>query len=166
NSPIQESDVIVLDVGAEVQHYAADIARTISQAPITGRTSDVWRAVADTQDYAFSLIKPGVMPYEYETAVEQFIGEKLLELGILKTITRDGIRRYFPHATSHFLGLDTHDTGNYRAPWQAGMVIAVEPGIYLPDENIGVRLEDDVLITETGYELLSNACPRELTTVQ
>jgi len=163
---IEPEDLVVVDIGAEVEHYAADVARTISQSPISGRKADVWRAVAEAQDYAFSLIKPGVMPLDYEKDVEKFIGDKLLQLGVIKEASRENIRRHFPHATSHFLGLDTHDTGDYRAPWQAGMVLACEPGIYIPAEQIGVRIEEDVLITETGCEVLSKACPRALTPVQ
>ncbi len=163
---VNKDDLIVMDVGAEVEHYAADITRTVSQTPITGRKAEVWRAVAAAQDYAYSLIKPGVMPLDYEKAVETFIGERLMELGVIQEATRENIRRHFPHMTSHFLGLDTHDVGDYRAPWQAGMTLAVEPGIYLPEENIGVRIEDNVLITETGCEILSRACPRELSPVQ
>jgi Xaa-Pro aminopeptidase len=166
NGPIASDDLIVLDIGAEVEHYAADVARTVSQTPLTGRKAEVWRAVAAAQDYAYGLIKPGVLPLDYEKAVERFIGERLMEIGAIQEPTRESIRRHFPHMTSHFLGLDTHDVGDYRAPWQAGMVITCEPGIYLPEEGIGVRLEDDVLITENGCEVLSKACPRELTPVQ
>lgn len=166
NGLVSPNDLIVMDVGAEVEHYAADVTRTVSQTPITGRKAEVWRAVAAAQDYAYSLIKPGVMPLDYEKAVETFIGERLLELGTIQEATRENIRRHFPHMTSHFLGLDTHDVGDYRAPWQAGMTLAVEPGIYLPEENIGVRIEDNVLITETGCEILSRACPRSLSPVQ
>jgi len=166
NGPIKHNDLIVLDVGAEVEHYAADITRTVSQVPITGRKADVFKAVASAQAYALSLIKPGIMPLDYEKAVETYIGEELQKLGVTKDNSHESVRRYFPHATSHFLGLDTHDVGNYRAPWEAGMVITCEPGIYLPEEEIGVRIEDDILITKNGCEVLSKACPQALTPVQ
>ncbi|HEY4160561.1 MAG TPA: aminopeptidase P N-terminal domain-containing protein [Candidatus Saccharimonadales bacterium] len=166
NGPVTEDDLIVLDVGAEVEHYSADITRTVSQVPITGRKAAVWKAVAAAQDYAYSLVKPGALPRDYEQALEKFIGRELQKLGVIKDTSSEEIRHFFPHMTSHFLGLDTHDVGDYQAPWQAGMVITVEPGIYLPEEGIGVRIEDDVLITETGCEILSQSCPRELTTVQ
>ena len=166
NGSIKRGDLIVLDVGADVEHYAADVTRTVSQTPITGRKAAVFKAVASAQDYALSLIKPGVLPFDYEKAVEKFIGEQLKGLGVIEDDAREHIRRYFPHATSHFLGLDTHDVGNYREAWQAGMVITCEPGIYLPEEGIGVRLEDDVLITENGHEVLTKACRRALTSVQ
>jgi Xaa-Pro aminopeptidase len=78
---------------------------------------------------------------------------------IINTIDRESVRKYFPTATSHFLGLDTHDIGDYRAPLQPGMVLTVEPGIYIPEEGIGVRIEDDVLITEAGNKNLSAKLP-------
>jgi Xaa-Pro aminopeptidase len=94
--------------------------------------------------------------------MEEFVGEKLRELGLIKTIDHDNVRHYFPHATSHFLGLDTHDSGDYDHPLEPGVVVAVEPGIYIPEESIGVRIEDDVLITAEGNEVLSGKLPRVL----
>lgn len=163
---IQSDDLIVLDIGAEVEHYAADLTRTVSKTPLEGRRAEVFNAVARVQDFAMTLIRPGTLSRDYEKAVEENMGEELRRLGLIRTATTAEVRRYFPHATSHFLGLDTHDVGDYRAPWQAGMVITCEPGIYIPEEGLGVRLEDDVLITETGHTVLSTACPRELTPVQ
>jgi Xaa-Pro aminopeptidase len=166
NGRITMDDLIVLDVGAGVEHYSADITRTVSKTPITGRKADVWKAVAAAQDYALSLIKPGASFREYEIAVETFVGKELRKLGVVDDLERTSIRHYFPHATTHFLGLDTHDAGDYRHEMQPGMVITCEPGIYLPEEQIGVRLEDDILITETGHKVLSDACPRKLTPVE
>jgi Xaa-Pro aminopeptidase len=166
NGPIHPQNLIVLDVGAEVEHYAADVSRTVSQQPITGRAAEVFRAVAAVQDFALSQIKPGVMPAAYEKSVEVFMGEQLRRLGLITSSKREDIRRYFPHATSHFLGLDTHDTGDYRQPFQENIVITCEPGIYLPEEQIGVRIEDDILITADGCRVLSATCPRELSPVQ
>ena len=164
--PIEPGDAIIIDIGAVVEHYAADVARTVSRRPLTGRYAEVFHAVTAVQDFAISQIKPGVMPLDYEKAVEAYMGEQLLKLGVITDATRDNIRHYFPHATSHFLGLDAHDAGDYRAPWQENMVITCEPGIYLPEEGIGVRIEDDILITADGAQSLSSACPRELTKVQ
>jgi Xaa-Pro aminopeptidase len=126
----------------------------------------VFKAVAAAQDYALSLLKPGLVAREYETAVETFVGKELISLGVIAEAKRENIRRYFPHATSHFLGLDVHDVGDYRKPLEPGMVLTCEPGIYIPEEQIGVRIEDDILITETGHTVLSSACPRELTPVK
>jgi len=154
---------LVLDVGAQADYYAADITRTviIGGAP-TKRQQQVYDAVKDVQDYAFSLLKPGVVIREYEKQIETYMGEKLRELGLIKTIDADKVRHYFPHATSHFLGLDTHDSGDYDHPLEPGVVLKVEPGIYIPEEQLGVRIEDDILITEDGIKNLSGHLPREL----
>jgi Xaa-Pro aminopeptidase len=90
------------------------------------------------------------------------MGEKLRELGLIKIISSDAVRRYYPHAASHFLGLEVHDIGDYNAPLAADMVLTVEPGIYIPAESIGVRIEDDVLITKDGNKVLSARLSREL----
>ena len=166
DGPVAQDDLIVVDVGAEVEHYAADISRTISKQPITGRRADVFRAVESVQDYALGLLKPGVLLRDYEQAVEQYMGDQLIQLGLIANNNHAAVRHYFPHATSHYLGLDTHDTGDYSQPLQAGMVVTCEPGIYIPEDQIGVRIEDDVLITGTGNQVLSAACPRRLTPVQ
>lgn len=159
---IKPGDLLVLDTGAEVENYAADITRTVSSRPATDRQQAIHEAVRAVQKYAFGLIKPGALPVEYEKAVAIYMGQQLRKLGIIRDDSHESIRRYFPHATSHFLGLDAHDAGDYRAPYQPGMVITVEPGIYVPEEGIGVRIEDDVLITETGIRILSEGCPRDL----
>lgn len=156
-------DLLILDVGAEADFYAADIARTVVPGgKPTRRQQLVHQAVKDAQDHAYSLLKPGVVMRQYEKQMEEFMGEKLRELGLLKTITPEGVRHYFPHATSHFLGLDTHDAGDYEVPLEPGVILTVEPGIYIPDESLGVRIEDNILITETGNENLSAALSREL----
>ncbi len=162
NGPLILGQLTILDIGAEVEHYAADISRTISARKPTTRQLAVHTAVVEVQDYALSLLRPGTDMLTYEKSVSEKLGEKLQQLGLIKTLDRTDIHRYFPHATSHFLGLDTHDVGDYRKPLEAGMVITCEPGIYIPEEGIGVRIEDDVLITSTDNEVLSAACPREV----
>ncbi|HEX7963541.1 MAG TPA: aminopeptidase P N-terminal domain-containing protein [Candidatus Saccharimonadales bacterium] len=164
DAQLSSDELVVLDVGAACDHYVADISRTIS---LNGRASrrqqQVYEAVCEAQDYAYSLLKPGVKIREYEKEMEHFVGEKLRELGLIKSITSEAVReQFFPHATSHFLGLDAHDAGDYDEPLKPGVVITVEPGIYIRDEAIGVRIEDDVLITETGCDVLSKKLPREL----
>jgi len=165
NGPITPDNLIVLDVGAEVEHYAADVTRTVSQQALTGREAAVFEAVEAIQDYALSLLQPGTLLRDYEQAVEAETGRQLQALGLIKQATHEHIRRYFPHATSHFLGLDTHDVGDYQKPLEPGMVLTCEPGIYIPEEGIGVRIEDDILITPKGHRNLSAACPRRLTPV-
>lgn len=161
NGPITSGDLIVLDVGASVDHYAADITRTVSSQPLTGRPAEIFQAVLETQEYALSQLRPGVLPIDYERVVETYMGEQLKALGLITEPTHEQVRRYFPHATSHFLGLDTHDVGDYRKSYQEHMVITCEPGIYVPEEGIGVRIEDDICITADGVKILSGACPRD-----
>jgi len=151
-----------MDVGAEYQHYAADITRTISLSAPSRRQQAVHAAVLDVQAYGFSLLNPGVDLKEYEQSIEQYMGEKLRELGLIKTIDHESVRAYYPHATSHFLGLNVHDVGDYSRPLEVGNVLTVEPGIYIPAEGIGVRIEDDVLVTDTGIEILTDRLPRTL----
>lgn len=146
---------MLLDVGAYYQHYAADISRTIVPAGHK-RYQTVYEAVQAVAAQAMDYLKPGVMMREYEQAVEGYMGEQLRRLGLIKKLDRADIRRYFPHATSHFLGIDVHDTGDYELPLSEGVVLAVEPGIYIPEEGIGVRIEDNVLITAKGCLNLSS----------
>lgn len=151
---LQEKQPILLDVGATFSHYAADISRSwFIDAP--KRHQAVHSAVVEVADYAKSLLKPGVLLKEYEQDIEHFMGEKLRALGLIKNIDHESVRQYFPHATSHFLGIDVHDVGDYELPLESSVVLTVEPGIYIPAEGIGIRIEDDVLITETGHENLS-----------
>lgn len=163
DAPLATGDLLLLDVGAKTDHYSADIARTVVLGGNpTKRHLQVHEAVKESQHYAFSLLKPGVMLREYEKQMESFVGEKLRELGLIKTIEKSAVRQFFPHATSHFLGLDTHDGGDYDVPLAPGVVLTVEPGIYIPNERLGIRIEDDILITENGNRILSEALSREL----
>ena len=106
-------------------------------------------------EFACSLLKQGANLNTYEEAVMHYAGEKLRELGLIRTISKETVREFYPHATSHFLGIDTHDVGDHDAPLVAGMVLTVEPGIYIAQEGIAIRLEDTVLITEGGNINLS-----------
>jgi Xaa-Pro aminopeptidase len=153
-------ELLLCDVGAEYHHYAADITRTVGLGDMSHRQIAVFQAVGEVQDYALSLLRPGVVLKQYEQKVEQFLGEKLRALGLIKSIDHVAVREYYPHATSHFMGLNVHDVGDYERPLEPGVVLTVEPGIYIKAEGIGIRLEDDVLITENGNEVLSQRLPR------
>jgi len=166
DNPVRDGDLIVLDIGAGVEHYAADITRTVVRGRANDRQRAIFDAVASVQQYALSLLKPGTLLREYEHRVVDRVGKELVSLGLIASPSEDAIRHYFPHATSHFLGLDTHDVGDYSQALRPGMVLTCEPGIYIPEEGIGVRLEDDVLITESGHTVMSDACPRTLGSVQ
>lgn len=160
HSAIAAREMVLIDIGAEYDHYASDISRTFLPRNPTKRQLQVIEAVKEVQDFAFNLVKPGALIKENERLVEHFMGEKLRELGLIKTINRETVRHYFPHATSHFLGLDAHDVGDYTKPLAVGTVLTVEPGIYIPEENIGVRIEDDLLVTKNGYQNLSKSLER------
>lgn len=159
---LASSELIVLDVGADFSQYSADITRTVISGEPSKRQEAVFNAVLDVQNYAMGLLKPGVYPHHYEQQVVAYMGEKLRELGLIKVITEETVRTYFPHATSHFLGINTHDAGDYERLLEPGIVMTVEPGIYIPEEGIGVRIEDDVLVTVTGIQNLSEKLPRKL----
>jgi Xaa-Pro aminopeptidase len=159
DAPIDSGAFLLIDVGAEVSGYAADITRTFAINQPNKRQQAVLDAVVEVQEFAKAELRPGVFMKEYETKVGQFMGEKLRELGLIKLIEKEELRKYYPHATSHFMGLDVHDVADYDRPLEAGMVLTVEPGIYISAEGIGVRIEDDVLVTATGIEVLSGKLP-------
>lgn len=162
NDALRKNELLLFDVGAEVGSYAADISRTFSRGVASKRQKQVHRAVCDVQDYAYSLLKPGVMIREYEKQIREFMGEKLRALSLIDNLDPAEIRKYYPHSTSHFLGFDVHDVGDYDRPLEPGVVITVEPGIYIPEEGIGVRIEDDVEITDSGIRILTDKMPRDL----
>jgi Xaa-Pro aminopeptidase len=163
NGQIKPGELIVIDCGAEVEHYSADITRTVIAGDNPSkRQQAVHAAVLDVQNYALSLIKPGILMRDYEKQIENYMGEKLRELNLIKTITSENVREYYPHATSHFLGLNVHDVGYYDEPLPVNSIITVEPGIYIKEESIGVRIEDDVLLTESGVKVLSSKLPSGL----
>lgn len=160
---LSADELVLMDVGAEVEHYAADITRTVSLSGSPSRRQQaVHAAVIEVQDFALSLLKPGVMLRDYEQQIEHFMGEKLRELGLIKIISHEEVRKFYPHATSHFLGLNVHDAGEYDRPLEAGVVMTVEPGIYIPAEGIGIRIEDDVYVTPKGPRVLSGKLSTDL----
>jgi Xaa-Pro aminopeptidase len=162
NDKLVKSGLVLCDVGAEVEHYAADITRNYALGKPTSRQLDVHAAVTEVQQFAFSILKPGMLMRDYEQSIEDFMGEKLKQLKLIKTINHDNVRKYYPHSTSHFMGLNVHDVGDYRQPLQVGVVMTVEPGIYISDESIGVRIEDDILLTTNGPKILSDKLPKSI----
>ncbi len=148
---IKEGDLFLMDIGAEFDHYAADVSRTI---PVSGKFSPEQRKIYDivlkAQKAAMAEVKPGA-----------YIRENI-HAEAKRIIEEAGFGEYFIHGTSHFIGLDVHDVGDYGQPLKAGMVISVEPGIYVPETGIGVRIEDEVLVTKNGFKLLTGNIPREI----
>ncbi|WP_375438281.1 aminopeptidase P N-terminal domain-containing protein [uncultured Hymenobacter sp.] len=172
DKPRLGNDLVLMDCGAEYHGYTADVTRTV---PPSGKFSaaqrQLYELVLAAQDAAIRECKPGNEFQAPNKAAQQVVSEGLMKLGIIQK--PEEMRRYFPHGTSHYLGLDVHDRGNY-GPLKAGNVITVEPGVYIPEGspcdkkwwNIGVRIEDDVLITATGAENLSKEAPRTVAEVE
>ncbi|NDC22191.1 M24 family metallopeptidase [bacterium] len=162
NSDLDKKELLLIDIGAEYNHYAADLTRTFSLSTPTKRQQAVYDAVLDVQNYAISLLKPGVLLDDFENDIEHYMGEKLRELGLIKTINHDNVRKYYPYYSSHFLGLNVHDSGLHDRPLEPGVVLTVEPGIHIDHEGIGIRIEDNIVITEDGNTVLSQKLPKRL----
>ena len=153
---MEDGDLVVIDIGAEYGYYTADVTRTI---PIGGRFTDRQRAIYDlvlaTQQAVIDSIRPGATFRGLSTIARRYMREHSNDL-----CGEAGCDAYFIHAFGHWLGMDVHDVGDYRTPLAPGMVLTVEPGIYLPEEDLGVRIEDDVRVTRDGHDVLSGAAPR------
>ena len=158
NQQCQDGDVILLDVGAEYANYASDLTRCLPvNGRFTARQKAVYNAVLHVKNEAQKLLVPGMMMAEYHKQVGALMEEQLVGLGLIsmediKTQNPDwpAYKKYFMHGTSHFLGLDTHDVGLWHEPISAGMVFTCEPGIYIPEEGLGIRLEDDLVVQSSG----------------
>lgn len=150
---------VLVDAAYSYLGYCADISRTYCVKP-GKRFMQIQQAVAEVQKHAIGLLKPGITLAEYEKSVNEFMGEKLKNLKLIKKSDGKSIKQYYPHSTSHFLGLDAHDAGDPDQPLEPGMVLSCEPGIYVAEESIGVRIEDVVLISDKGSEVLSVKLPK------
>lgn len=159
---LRSRDMVLIDIGARVGGYSADITRTYCPNP-TKRQKAVHSAVEKAEQDIIALIAPGLPIAEYIEAVDTIMKQALHELGLLDDLNDyETYRKYFPHAISHGLGIDTHDSLGRPRYFEPGMVLTVEPGIYIPEEAIGVRIEDDILVTTTGHENLSARLPTSL----
>lgn len=150
---MEAGDVVVVDIGAEYAGYSADVTRTY---PVSGKFSarqrEIYQIVLDAQKAALAQVKPGATIGEIHRAAMAHIRSK-------------GYEKNFIHGTSHHIGLDVHDVGSTARPLEPNMVVTVEPGIYIPEEQLGIRIEDDVLVTPTGYRMLSTF-PREIAEIE
>ena len=165
----QKGDLVLIDFGAEFANYAADVTRTL---PVNGKFSkrqkEVYNAVLKIQKAAIKMLKPGNTLEKYQNAVVKLVEAELIRLGVLKSADikkqpKDAplYKKFFPHGTSHHLGLDVHDFGDRYRKFAPGMVFTCEPGIYIRDEAIGVRIENDILISSKGPVDLTKTIPRE-----
>jgi Xaa-Pro aminopeptidase len=169
NRQCQAGQALLLDIGADYANYASDLTRVI---PVSGRFTQrqrqVYDAVLCVQRHAIGLLQAGMTFSNYNASVGLAMQEALIELGLISSAEvkaqnpdNPAYKKYFMHGTSHFLGIDVHDVGYFHEPMQAGMVFTVEPGIYIPEEGIGIRLENDVLITLNGVDDLMAKIPIE-----
>jgi len=166
NKQCLDGDVILLDVGAEYANYASDLTRCVPvNGRFTARQKQVYNAVLNVKKEAEKLLVPGTILADYHKEVGNIMERQLLDLGLIdQTDIKNqkpewpAYKKYFMHGTSHFLGLDTHDVGIWNEPIQAGMVFTCEPGIYIPEEGLGIRLEDDLVVQASGapFNLMRN----------
>lgn len=159
NMPLSDG-LLLVDAGARYGGYAADITRTYGVGDLTDRHRAVHQAVVAAQREIIALLRPGLLIAEYHDRVDEIMRKTLLSLNLLHEDA--DYRKYFPHAISHGLGIDVHDSLGGPSEFAPGMVITVEPGIYISEESIGVRIEDDILITDKGHENLSARLSTEL----
>lgn len=161
NHELKKNDLVVVDIGAEYGYYASDITRTYPVGgKFTKRQREIYEAVLNTQNYIESLAKPGMYlknPQRPELSLHH------LAVKYLETL---GFAQYFCHGIGHYLGLDVHDVGDYSTPLEEGDVFTIEPGIYIAQENLGVRIEDDYVITEDGAVCLSFDLPKSVDEIE
>lgn len=158
NQQCKDGDILLLDSGADYANYASDMTRTIPvNGKFTARQKAVYNAVLHVMKEAKKLLAPGVKLMEYHAQVGQIMERELVNLGLLSMAdiknqnpAWPAYKRYFMHGTSHFLGIDVHDVGMRYEPMQAGMTFSCEPGIYIKEESLGIRLENEILITKDG----------------
>lgn len=185
NQQIADGDLVLIDAGAELDCYAADVTRTF---PVNGQFStpqkEIYSIVLDAQQQAIESIKPGVAYDHFHTVATDVLIEGLQSLGLLQGTLEEimqsqSYKRFYMHKTGHFLGMDVHDVGLYKEGQQwlalrAGMVVTVEPGLYIPDDDdipevyrgIGVRIEDDIVVTDTGALNLTQGAPKTIAEIE
>ena len=165
NCRIEEGQLVLMDVGAAYSNYSADITRCFPVSPsFSERQKQIYQLVLDAQKEIIEMIRPGVSLMDLQVKTRELLAESALAIGLIKDL--DEITKYYMHGVSHFLGMDTHDLGGRNAILEEGNVITVEPGIYIPEENLGVRIEDDVLVTKDGHRVLSHNIPKEISEIE
>lgn len=156
DAKLKKRELLLLDIGARQGGYVADITRTYAMGEPTKRQREVHAAVQSAQAEIIKLLRPDLSVEQYQRDVDKIMAGALLSLGLMKASDDEtNLRKYFPHAISHGLGVDVHESLGAPRFFQPGMLLTVEPGIYIPEEGIGVRIEDDILVTEKGRTNLS-----------
>jgi Xaa-Pro aminopeptidase len=165
NSPLNKEDLILFDLGVEYKEYCSDISRTF---PVGGKFSETqkkyYELVLKANKETIKIIKPGITWDELNKISRDILAKGLIELELIKDESE--LSKYYFHGIGHHLGLDVHDTAHYQSPLEVGSVITIEPGLYIKELGIGIRIEDDILITETGYENLSSDIIKEVEEIE
>jgi Xaa-Pro aminopeptidase len=165
DAQIKDGDVVVMDVAGEYGDYASDITRTVpANGKFTPRQREIYEIVLGAQNAAIDAVKPGASIYGGSVDLNAISRKYIATHG--KDLHGEPLDKYYIHGLSHHVGLDVHDPGSTTRPLQPGMVITIEPGIYIPEENLGVRIEDDVLVTEQGREILTKRLPRTIPEIE
>ena len=165
-------ELLLMDFGANYGGYCADLTRTIPvSGKFTKRQKEVYTACLNVFKYAKSIIQPGLSWEEYNKKIGIKMTEELCNIGLidsseLENPSSTAFRKYFMHGTSHFLGLDVHDVGDRSKIFKSRMLLTCEPGIYIPEENIGIRIENDFLITKNGVKDLMENIPIEIEDIE
>ena len=161
DTKIDEDTMVLCDVGAACYGYSADVTRTFPIGEkFAPRCKEVYQEVLNVQKEIIAMIKPGVSMRQLNEKTNELITKACYKLNLIKEDSQ--FRKYYMHSIGHHLGLDTHDVGARDSVLAPGMVVTVEPGIYISEESIGVRIEDDILVTEKGHKVLSQAIPKEV----
>lgn len=165
NDLINDEELILFDLGVSYEGYASDISRTFPvNGKFTKRQKEYYEIVLNANKKVIEFIKPGVTNEEVNNYAKKLLAEGLIKLGKIKTA--EELSKYYYHSIGHFLGLDVHDVGHYTKPFAEGQIFTVEPGLYIKEENIGIRIEDDILITKDGNINLSEAIIKEVTDIE
>jgi Xaa-Pro aminopeptidase len=151
-----------MDIGAEWGYYTADVTRTVPvSGTFTQRQREVYQLVLGAQQAAINAVKPGVTVARLNAIARRYLDGNSGDI-----CGGQSCNRFFLHGLSHWLGMDVHDVGDYNRPLEPGMVLTIEPGIYIASENLGIRIEDDILVTDTGHEILSADAPRTIDEIE
>lgn len=163
NDRLRSGQLILIDIGARLGGYAADITRTYAYGKPSAFSESVHAALEAAHQEIVQLLKPGLSVELYSSKVDEIMKQALVDLKLIQSLSDDeAYRRYFPHSISHGLGIDVHDPLGRPAKFAPGMVLTVEPGIYIPEKSVGARIEDNILITDSGYENLSRSLSTSL----
>lgn len=174
NKECKDGDILLLDIGAEYANYASDLTRCVPvNGKYTDRQKEIYNAVLRVQKASIQLLRPGTLLNEYHKEVGKLMEAELLNLGLIDSTdiknqdpSWPAYKKYFMHGTSHYMGLDVHDVGSWTKPIEKGMVFTCEPGIYIREESLGIRIENDVMVTDgEPFDLMKNI-PREIEEIE